>query len=100
PYATLFRSMERAEEEVAARRAEVERLRERGASAGSLHWAELRLSRAERIRDSLRTGAPLPTIPAEIAAWRVGDIGFVFTPGEIFTETGMAIKQRSPLPHT
>ena len=59
-----------------------------------------RRARAERIRDSLRAGDPLPALPAELSAWRVGDVGLVFTPGEIFTEIGMTVKQQSPLPRT
>jgi neutral ceramidase len=98
--AMTYGSVEEAEGEVMARRADVERLRAHGASGGSLHWAGLRLSRAERIRDSLRSGTPLPTIPAELSAWRVGDVGLVFTPGEIFTETGMRVKQHSPISQT
>src|SRR5207302_4848041 len=95
-----YEGVEQDEEEVAARSAHVERLRAQGASSGSLHWAELRLSRAQTIRESLSGGAPLPTIPAELSAWRVGDVGLVFAPGEIFTETGMTVKRQSPLPRT
>jgi hypothetical protein len=98
--AFTYDTLERAEQEVADRGAEAERLRSQGASAGSIHWAELRFSRAERIRDSLRTGVPLLALPAELSAWRVGDVGLVFTPGEIFTEIGMAVKQQSPLPRS
>jgi hypothetical protein len=43
---------------------------------------------------------PLPTIPAPLSAWRVGDVGLAFAPGEIFTETGMAVKRESPLRDT
>jgi hypothetical protein len=93
-------SLDQAEQEVAARSADVERLRSQGASSGALHWAELRLNRAQSIRDSLRDGVPLPTIPAELSAWRVGDVGLVFAPGEIFTETGMTVKRQSPLSRT
>jgi neutral ceramidase len=93
-------SVERAEAEVVERREETERLRAQGAAAGSVHWAEQRLTRAEGILDSLRTGTPLPTIPAPLSAWRAGEVGLVFAPGEIFTETGMAVKRASPLRDT
>ena len=38
--------------------------------------------------------------PAEIWALRLGDLGLVGLPGEILTEIGMQIKQRSPFAHT
>lgn len=36
----------------------------------------------------------------EVWAMRLGDLGLVGLPGEILTEIGLQIKQRSPLPHT
>lgn len=39
-------------------------------------------------------------IPAEVQVLRLGDVGLVALPGEPFVELGLAIKQRSPLPHT
>ena len=36
----------------------------------------------------------------EVWAMRVGDVGLVGLPGEILTEIGLQIKQRSPLPYT
>jgi Neutral/alkaline non-lysosomal ceramidase, N-terminal len=93
-------SVEGAEAEVVERRAETDRLRAQGASSGSLHWAQQRLARAEGILDSLRSGTPLPTVPAPLSAWRVGEVGLVFAPGEIFTETGMAVKRASALRDT
>jgi hypothetical protein len=50
--------------------------------------------------ESLNTGQPLPTIPAEMHALRLGNVALATAPGEIFTETGMEVKRRSPLPHT
>lgn len=38
--------------------------------------------------------------PVEIWAVRLGDLGIVGLPGEVLTEIGMQIKQRSPFAHT
>lgn len=40
------------------------------------------------------------SIEVPIHALRVGEIGFVGLPGEIFAAIGLAIKRRSPFPHT
>ncbi|HEY8742965.1 MAG TPA: hypothetical protein VIU62_07700 [Chloroflexota bacterium] len=45
--------------------------------------------------------AALPaSLPAEVQALRVGDIGIVGLPGEAFVELGLAIKAASPALHT
>jgi len=41
-----------------------------------------------------------PEWPVQIQAMRIGDLGIVGLPGEVFTEIGMAIKARSPFPRT
>lgn len=38
--------------------------------------------------------------PAQIQAMRVGDLGLVGLPGEVFVEIGLAIKEASPFPQT
>jgi len=93
-------SLDDAERAVTGLEAEVERLRAERATEGALWWAERRLRRAQAQRDSLRTGVPLAPVPAEIGALRFGDVALVTAPGEIFTETGMETKRRSPLPRT
>jgi hypothetical protein len=98
--AMTFASLDEGERSVAELAAQLERMRSEGAPAGSLWWTESRLRRAERMRDSLRDGTPLPPVPAELSALRFGDVALVTAPGEIFTETGMEIKRRSPFPRT
>jgi hypothetical protein len=93
-------SLDEGERAVAALEAEVKRLREANAPEGSLWWAERRLQRAEAMRESVRTGVPQPPVPAELCCLRFGDFALVTAPAEIFTETGMEIKRRSPLPRT
>ncbi|HZT43098.1 MAG TPA: hypothetical protein VFA07_13095 [Chthonomonadaceae bacterium] len=93
-------SREDGERSVAELRETLDRLRAENASEGSLYWAESRLSRAEKMLESLNTGQPLPTVPAQLNALRLGDVALATAPGEIFTETGMEVKRRSPLPQT
>jgi neutral ceramidase len=50
--------------------------------------------------ESLQSGVPLPPLSAELNALRFGDVALVTAPGEIFTETGLEVKRRSPLPRT
>ncbi len=59
----------------------------------------LALVRAQRILDvAARQGRPLRA-EVQVLAWG-RDLAWVGLPGEIFTELGLAIKQRSPFPHT
>jgi len=37
---------------------------------------------------------------AEVMALRIGSVGIVALPGEVFCETGLAIKRASPAAHT
>ena len=46
-------------------------------------------------------GRPLlRTCPAHLSALRLGNLAIVFVPGEIFSETGLAIEKASPFPNT
>jgi neutral ceramidase len=85
---------------VAALEAEHRRLVESGAAAGSLWWCEHRVKRARAMLDSRETGQPLPPVPAEVSAFRIGPVAAVTVPGELFCEIGMRIKAASPLPYT
>ncbi len=98
--AMAFESLEEAQQSVEALQTDLRRLESEGAGQGSIWWAKSRLERGQKMLDNLKTGAPLPTIPAEISCLRFGDIALVTSPGEIFTETGRAIKKNSPIPAT
>jgi hypothetical protein len=39
-------------------------------------------------------------VPVKVQALRIGDIGIVAIPCEVFTEIGLEIKKTSPLAHT
>lgn len=59
----------------------------------------MKLVRARRALDvAAREGRPLQAEVQVLARGR--DLAWVGLPGEIFTELGLAIKQRSPFPHT
>ncbi len=60
------------------------------------YLAGLRLSAAKAFNDPNRPR----TIPTVQQAVRIGDTVFVTFPGEVFTEIGLKVKQRSPLEKT
>jgi neutral ceramidase len=98
--AMSFPSVEEGQKSVAALEAEHQRLTDAGASPGSLWWCERRLQRARSMLESRESGQPLPTVPAEVSAFRIGPLAAVTVPGELFCEIGMRIKAASPFPHT
>jgi neutral ceramidase len=98
--AMTFPNVESGQAAVAALEAEHRRLVESGAASGSLWWCEHRLKRARAMLESRETGRPLPPVPAEVSAFRIGPLGAVTVPGELFCEIGMRIKSASPLPYT
>jgi hypothetical protein len=58
------------------------------------------LERVRRALESWESGEPLPPIESEVQAWRLGELGLVTAPGEIFTEIGLAVKESSPFADT
>jgi len=61
----------------------------------------LRLSRAQvYAREALALHEFPDTVPVRIQAFRMGDLAVVSIPCEVFAETGLAIKEESPLEHT
>lgn len=71
-----------------------------GGSDGAKWWNSQRLERAQKGLEALETGRPLPPVPAEVAALRIGDAALATNPGELFCEIGLAIKHASPFPWT
>lgn len=41
-----------------------------------------------------------PDLPTGVSAMRLGELGWVFHPAELFSYYGLSIRHRSPLPHT
>ena len=76
---------------------EIEKVREKGATEGDLRVLRFHgLNWARRIEEELRSGSPRTSAGGSIHAIRIGDGAIVTGPGEIFTEIGMAVKERSP----
>jgi len=95
-----YGSAENAEQLVRNLEKEVERRKAQENSASSLWWAQSRLKRAQEVLESWQADAPLPTIDAELQAWKLGDLALTTAPGEIFNEIGSRVKRDSPLAHT
>lgn len=98
--AMTFSSEEQGQAQVEALERLLAEQQARNAPPGSIYWTERRLERARKQLHSLRTGEPLPPIPGEVQALRLGPVVLTGAPGEIFTEIGMAVKAQSPWPDT
>ncbi|MBN1581717.1 MAG: hypothetical protein JXA89_13515 [Anaerolineae bacterium] len=97
---TRYGSRENAAALVASLEQEIRELESQDGSKGRLHWANTRLKRAQDALASW-TGGVLPEpIRAELQAWRIGTLGIVTTPGEIFTQIGVRVKETSPFADT
>ena len=87
--------------DVASARANAEREIDEAIARGASE-SELRVLRyhglnwARRAETELVSGAPRTGVTASIGALRIGDGLIVTGPGEIFTEIGLAVKERSP----
>jgi len=97
---THYGSREGAAAIVAETEREIANLKAEGAFEGNIHWAEKRLAFAREVLESWTTGVLPQPVKAELQAWRIGDVGIVTTPGEVFNEIGVQIKAASPFAHT
>jgi neutral ceramidase len=72
------------------------------AEAAGKSESELRILRyhgfnwARRARAEIESGNPRTSARGAVSALRIGDAAIVTGPGEIFTEIGLAVKERSP----
>jgi len=55
---------------------------------------------AEEVADLAQSGTEHRTVPFEVQALRIGDLGIVGLPGEVFVEYALNIDRTSPLPRT
>ena len=90
-----------APEEITAEREQAERTlaeaEARGASEGELRVLRFHgLNWARRTEAEILGGQPRTSVRGLVAAIRIGDAAIVTGPGEIFTEIGLAVKERSP----
>lgn len=79
---------------------EIARLTSEGTREGRLRWAERLLERAQVALESWETNVPPEPVVSEVQAWHVGAVALVTAPGEIFSQIGVAVKERSPYAHT
>jgi neutral ceramidase len=69
----------------------------RGATEGELRVLRFHgLNWARRTEREIAGGSPRTSVRGGVSAIRVGDAVIVTGPGEIFTEIGLAVKERSP----
>lgn len=97
---TRYGSQENAAHLVKELEMEIQQLEAQDGPAGRIHWAQLRLERAQQALDSWMNGSELEPVEAEVQALNVGNLAFVTAPGEIFNQIGARIKQQSPFQHT
>ncbi|MBN1935834.1 MAG: neutral/alkaline non-lysosomal ceramidase N-terminal domain-containing protein [Anaerolineae bacterium] len=90
-----YGSQENAAALVAELEAERQCLEREGVLESHLWWIGLRLERARAALHSWTDGVLAP-VEAEIQALRVGDLGIVGAPGEIFNQIGVQVKAASP----
>lgn len=77
------------EEELAAARAA-------GADEGRLNTIRYGLNWARAAEEEIHAGAPRTAVEAPVTALRIGDGVIVTGPGEVSSEIGMAVRERSP----
>ena len=85
---------------VAAARARAAAARAAGASRWEVQRAEDEAEHLEALRKAAELRGPGDTVPFEISAIALGDLGILCLPGEIFAETGLHLQARSPFPKT
>lgn len=75
---------------------DVEDARERGAGAAEFCGLLYHEKWARKMLEELRAGAGDQSVDGSVNAVRIGDGVIISGPGEVFTEIGMAVKERSP----
>jgi hypothetical protein len=76
--------------------AELEEAMAEGADRGAQNVIRYHLGWARRTEEQLRAGTAPTQVSGPITAIRIGAGGIVTGPGEIFSEIGLAVKERSP----
>jgi hypothetical protein len=90
-------SLRAVEEARASAQRDIEQAVARGAGESELRVLRYHgLNWARRAEAEIASGTPRTTVTAPINAVRIGDGVIVTGPGEVFTEIGLAVKERSP----
>jgi hypothetical protein len=82
--------------EVAAARARLVAARDRGATAAELNVIRYDADWATATQEAIAAGVAPTEVAAPVHALRIGDGAIVTGPGEIFSEIGLAVRERSP----
>jgi len=98
--AKTFESADEARDFIATVEAELASLQSNDGARARIEWAERRLQRATEALASIETGGALPPVEGEVMSLRFGDVALTTAPGEIFSQIGVEIKRRSPIPNT
>ena len=67
-----------------------------GAGEGELNRIRFHLKWARRLEPQIHSGRAATSTEGSVHVFRIGDGAIVTGPGEVFTEIGMAVKERSP----
>jgi neutral ceramidase len=90
-------SRDEIEAQLAQAEAELAEAEARGATESELRVLRYHgLNWARRTAAEIASGTPRTSVRGPISAVRVGDAAIVTGPGEVFTEIGLAVKERSP----
>ena len=90
-------SLEELSDLIAKTEVEVEKAEKNGARETELRVLRFHgLNWARKIKAEIEGGNPRTSVKGSINALRIGDGAIVTGPGEIFTEIGLAVKERSP----
>lgn len=95
-----FEAIDVLEERAAATRAELHALKNDGADHETLADVHFRARRADIMLVMARRVQGVSTVPIPIRALRIGDAVLVSAPMEIFSATGLAIREASPFAMT
>jgi hypothetical protein len=82
--------------EVASAQARIEAARARGAGEAELNTNRYDLVWAQGAQAEILAGTAPTAVPGPVHALRIGDGAIVTGPGEIFSEIGLAVRERSP----
>jgi hypothetical protein len=82
--------------EVASAQERLDAARARGAGEGELNTIRYDVVWAQGAQEEIVGGTAPTSVPGPVCALRIGDGAIVTGPGEIFSEIGLAVRERSP----
>ena len=85
--------------DVALLKDQLDRYRKDPAACASGEWVDAGFAKAW-FEAASKWDLSKTTHPTGVSAMRLGEVGWVFHPAELFSFYGLAVRHRSPLPHT